>query len=71
MSLLWLGSLLWYEFNPWPGKFHMPQAQPKKEKNRKPEDYNLGGKLEEFFYLLKVKHITYFFKAKGYTSNDI
>ena len=24
LSLLWLGWLLWYRFNPWPGNFHMP-----------------------------------------------
>ena len=23
------GSLLWFEFSPWPGNFHMPPAQPK------------------------------------------
>ena len=32
LLLLWLGSLLWYGFNPWPGNFHMPWAQPKKKK---------------------------------------
>ena len=24
-------SLLWLRFSPWPGNFHMPQAQPKKK----------------------------------------
>ena len=28
LSLLWLGSMLWHGFDPWPGNFHMPQAQP-------------------------------------------
>ena len=23
LSLQWLGSLLWHEFDPWPMKFHM------------------------------------------------
>ena len=26
--------LLWYGFSPWPGNFHMPQAQPKKQTNK-------------------------------------
>ena len=30
LSLQWLESLLWHRFNPWPGKIHMPQVQPKK-----------------------------------------
>ena len=32
LPLLWLWSLLWHDFNPWPRNFHMPQAQPKKKK---------------------------------------
>ena len=32
LSLLWLRSLLWHGFSPWPGKFHMPLAQQKKKK---------------------------------------
>ena len=35
VSLLWLRSLLWHRFYPWPGNFHLPQAQPKKKKNSK------------------------------------
>ena len=30
LSLLWLGSLLWYEFDPLSGNFHMPWVCPKK-----------------------------------------
>ena len=30
LSLQQLGSLLWHGFDPWPGKFFMLQAQPKK-----------------------------------------
>ena len=26
MSLLWVGSLLWHTFKPWPRHFHMPQV---------------------------------------------
>ena len=32
VSLLLLRSLLWHEFSPWPGNFHVLLAQPK-EKN--------------------------------------
>ena len=32
LSLLWLRSLLWREFDPWPGNFHMLQIWPKKKK---------------------------------------
>ena len=31
LSLLWLGLLLWREFDPWPGNFCMPHVQPKKK----------------------------------------
>ena len=34
LSLLWLRSLLWSDFDPWPGDFHMLQAQLKKAKSR-------------------------------------
>ena len=30
LSLQWLGLLLWLRFDPWPGHFHMSQAEPKK-----------------------------------------
>ena len=30
LSLLWLGSLLWYMFNLWPRNFCMLQERPKK-----------------------------------------
>ena len=28
LSLLQLGALLWYGFDPWPGNVYMPQVQP-------------------------------------------
>jgi len=35
LSLQWFGLLLWYGFNPWPGKFHMPWVPPdEKEKGK-------------------------------------
>ena len=30
LSLLWLRSLLWWTFDPWPRNFHMPHAWPKR-----------------------------------------
>ena len=27
----WLRLLLWHEFDPWPGNFHSPWVQPKKQ----------------------------------------
>ena len=34
-SLLCFWSLLLLGFDPWPGNFHMPQAQPKKKKKKR------------------------------------
>jgi len=34
LSLQQLGSLLWHEFNPWPGNFYMPWAQPKEKRKK-------------------------------------
>ena len=31
LSLLWLRSLLWREFDPWPLNFHVPQVRLKKK----------------------------------------
>ena len=31
LSLLWLRSLLWCGFSPWPWNLSMPQVQPKKK----------------------------------------
>lgn len=33
LSLLWLMSLLWHGFNPWPGNFFMLYMSPEKRKN--------------------------------------
>ena len=33
LSMLWLESLLWLRFDPWPGNFHISWTQPKKKKN--------------------------------------
>ena len=30
LPLWWLGSLLWCRFSLWPGNFHMPQVEPKR-----------------------------------------
>ena len=37
LSLLWLESLLWHGFDPWPRNFCMPWVQYKKKKERKEE----------------------------------
>ena len=34
MSLSWLGSLLWHQFNPWSKNFHMMQVRPKENKSK-------------------------------------
>ena len=34
LLLLWLRSMLWRKFNPWPGNFYIPWSQPKKEKEK-------------------------------------
>ena len=34
MSLLWLGSLLWLRFHPWPGNAYMLWLWPKKKKTQ-------------------------------------
>ena len=38
LSLLWLGLLLWYRFDPWPWNFCMLQARPEK-KNVQSKDH--------------------------------
>ena len=35
LSLLWLGSLLWCRFSPWPRNFCMPWVWQKKKKKKK------------------------------------
>ena len=50
LSLQQLRSLLWGGFNPWLGKFHMPQVQTKKKK--KVHINNIREPiLEEFLWL--------------------
>ena len=39
LSLLWLGSLLWHGFIPWPRNFHMPQLWPKTNKQKRIKNY--------------------------------
>ena len=34
LSLLWLRLQLWLGFNPWPGNFCTPRAQPKEKRER-------------------------------------
>ena len=48
LSLQLLGSLLWLRFNPWPGKFCIPQVQPKKN----PPVFQIGVLTMSCFVLL-------------------
>ena len=41
LSLLWLMSLLSCGFNPWPGKFCMIYAQPKRKERKEKKIQNL------------------------------
>ena len=41
LSLLWLRSLVWHGFDPWPGKLHMLQARPQGKKEEKGGRQNL------------------------------
>ena len=34
LPLQWFRSLLWHEFNPWPGNFHTPWVLAKKKRKR-------------------------------------
>ena len=47
LSLLWFGSLLWCNFDPWPGNFCMLRAQPKinKPKKKKKDKNQFSSKL--------------------------
>ena len=45
LPLQWFGSLLCNGFCPWPGDFHMLQAQPKENKT-KPRCYTKGNFLK-------------------------
>ena len=45
LSLLWLRSLLWHWFNPWPGNVNVPWVQPKKKKKHTHTQKNSGIKI--------------------------
>ena len=45
LSLQWLGLLLWWRFDPWPGNFHMPWVWPKKKTEKEnAKVFFCGGK---------------------------
>ena len=46
LSLLWLGSLLWCSFSPWPRNFSMLWVWPKREKKTKDRDGMPGGEVD-------------------------
>ena len=62
LSLLWLGSLLWRRFDTWPGNFHMPWVQPKKEKRKKKDIENtlnhIYTNMNSFVWKQKKKKVT-------------
>ena len=52
LSLQWLWLLLWCQFDPWPGKFHMSRVEEgggvvaeRKEGLRKPERFQMASPL--------------------------
>ena len=54
LPLLWLRSLLWHRFHPWPGQFHMLWMCPKKKKKeRKLLIWRLSSELGEHTGFLK------------------
>lgn len=79
LSLLWLWSLLWCEFDAWPGKFYTLWVQPPKNSNNReilaipPYDPNLLLRIINFFFLfyfslfskLFVMNTCYFSKMRG------
>ena len=41
LSLLWLRSLLWLGFDPWPRNFHIPQDQAEKKQQKNEREMHL------------------------------
>ena len=50
LSLQWLGSLLWREFDPWPGKFYILRMKPKKKKKKKKIKTQRKAKRNKFYF---------------------
>ena len=48
LSLQQCGLPLWWRFSPWPGNFHMPEVQPKKEKCKSKPQWNITSQLSEW-----------------------
>lgn len=66
---------LWLRFYPWPGKFHMPQGQPKKKKQETERiSWVFACKKSVIFKSIKKKKKDHFFKtisALGDAAADI
>ena len=45
--MLWLRSLLWHRFDPWPGKFCISQAKKEEEEEEEEEEGEEGEEEEE------------------------
>ena len=56
LSLLWLRSLLWHRLDPWPGNFHMLQAQPNKEKDEQKKKNNESLLYQILKYAIRQKN---------------
>ena len=58
LSLLWLGSLLWCSFGPWPRIFYMLQCGPAptpQKKNRKRKVWDPAQRKAQEMYMMVVK----------------
>ena len=65
LSLLWLRSLLWWGFDPWPGNFCMPwawQKKKKKKKKKRAEETAPGNKSKVESYPKGIPHFWQTFK---------
>ena len=87
VSLQQLRLLLWRGFHPWPGNFHMPQAQPKKEEEEAEEeeeedlpfgkvryiDFNMDSDTKKHIYFPEVNYKQMVARAKppGITDHSV
>ena len=67
LSLLWLRSLLWREFDPWPGNFHMLQIWPKKKKRRN-KRHILQHQFQKHFVCLLLFLHTFYLSDRVFSS---
>ena len=58
LSPQWLGLMLWWGLEPWPGNFHMLLAWPKKKKKKKKKWIGGGGSRKGEVGALAVAWVT-------------